>query len=162
MKNLLVEYEGGGYDGCFWQYNYFMFDENGRFVNLFSTGYKGIDNEDQARRVIADYVAYIKAQKDRDNDEYGYHRHYKSERTTIVNLNNPHSILQWTNNTNGGNLQMLVDKDELLREKLICNCYECGETYPVWAMYLDPNDCQSRDLYCEFCNISDFWEDEEE
>lgn len=40
-KNTLVKYEGGGYDGCIWEYNYCYFDQNGTFHNMASTGVFG-------------------------------------------------------------------------------------------------------------------------
>jgi hypothetical protein len=47
-KNLLVQYKGGGYDGCFWEWNYFLFDANGKFHNLVSSGYNGITEKSKA------------------------------------------------------------------------------------------------------------------
>lgn len=40
-KNTLVMYEGGGYDGCFYELNYAYIDEDGGFHDIFSSGYKG-------------------------------------------------------------------------------------------------------------------------
>lgn len=27
--NILVQYQGGGYDGCIWEWNYFYIDKQG-------------------------------------------------------------------------------------------------------------------------------------
>ena len=51
-KNLLVAYEGGGYDGCIWEWNYFLFDSNGKFHNIYSSGSMGIKTEDEAVSII--------------------------------------------------------------------------------------------------------------
>jgi hypothetical protein len=51
-KMLLVQYKGGGWDGCFWEWNYFYFDSKGKFHNLASSGWKGIKNEQEARDMI--------------------------------------------------------------------------------------------------------------
>lgn len=41
-KNKVVCYKGGGYDGCFWEYNFAYTDKNGEFHDVFSSGYKAI------------------------------------------------------------------------------------------------------------------------
>lgn len=53
MKNTLVQYKGGGYDGCFWEWNFFMFDSKGTFHNILSTGYKGIKTEPDALNLLS-------------------------------------------------------------------------------------------------------------
>lgn len=51
-KNLLVQYQGGGYSGCYWEWNFFVFDKDGGFYNVISTGQNGIKNEQQALDII--------------------------------------------------------------------------------------------------------------
>jgi hypothetical protein len=41
--NTLVSYEGGGYDGCMWEWNYAYIGKDGVFHNLASTGIHGCD-----------------------------------------------------------------------------------------------------------------------
>lgn len=41
-RNTVVAYQGGGYDGCFWEWNYAFIDKDGNFHDIFSSGYKGI------------------------------------------------------------------------------------------------------------------------
>ena len=43
-KNSVVCYKGGGYDGCFWEYNFAYIDGEGNFHDIFSSGYKGAKN----------------------------------------------------------------------------------------------------------------------
>lgn len=43
-KNILVQYDGGGYDGCIWEYNYFYIDKQGTFENIAASGTGGITN----------------------------------------------------------------------------------------------------------------------
>ncbi len=40
--NILVQYDGGGYDGCIWEYNYFYIDKQGTFENIAASGTGGI------------------------------------------------------------------------------------------------------------------------
>jgi predicted RNA-binding Zn-ribbon protein involved in translation (DUF1610 family) len=51
-RNILVQYQGGGYDGCHWEWNFFFFDGRGKFHNLFSSGNYGIKTKEEALKVI--------------------------------------------------------------------------------------------------------------
>ena len=42
-NSTLVMYEGGGYDGCIYEWNYAFIDNDGCFHDIASTGYKGCD-----------------------------------------------------------------------------------------------------------------------
>lgn len=44
-ENILVQYRGGGYDGCFWEWNYFYIDKDGNFHDIQSSGRAGIRNK---------------------------------------------------------------------------------------------------------------------
>lgn len=37
-KNVLVQYRGGGYEGCFWEMNYALFDGDGKYIDVYSSG----------------------------------------------------------------------------------------------------------------------------
>jgi hypothetical protein len=45
--NTIVQYKGGGYDGCFWERNYAYFDTEGNFHCIVSTGRNGCDTEEE-------------------------------------------------------------------------------------------------------------------
>lgn len=40
--NILVQYKGGGYDGCIWEWNFFFIDKQGTFHNIAASGTGGI------------------------------------------------------------------------------------------------------------------------
>lgn len=42
--NILVQYRGGEYNGCSWEWNYFYIDKQGEFHNIFSSGSAGIED----------------------------------------------------------------------------------------------------------------------
>ena len=44
--NTIVQYHGGGYDGCIWEMNYAYFDAEGKFHNIVATGRKGCEIEE--------------------------------------------------------------------------------------------------------------------
>jgi len=54
MKNVLVQYSGGGYEGCFWEWNFFAYDVNGNFHNVFSSGRNGVTNAVDADIYLSD------------------------------------------------------------------------------------------------------------
>jgi hypothetical protein len=58
MKNFLIQYKGGGYDGCIWEWNFFLYDNEGKFHNLMSTGSLGIKDEAQALKVVNNSYPY--------------------------------------------------------------------------------------------------------
>ena len=58
FKNLLVAYQGGGYDGCIWEWNFFYWDPGGKWHNLYSSGCGGVICEEKA----------IERYKDEDED----------------------------------------------------------------------------------------------
>lgn len=51
-KDVLVAYHGGGYDGCFWEWNYFSYDSFGVFHNIFTSGHMGIKTEAEAEVLL--------------------------------------------------------------------------------------------------------------
>lgn len=53
LSNVLFQYKGGGYDGCMWEWNFFAFDKNGKFLNIFTSGYKGVKSAEEAIGVLA-------------------------------------------------------------------------------------------------------------
>ena len=52
MRNVLVQYSGGGYDGNFWEWNFFFLDKDGNFQNVYSSGINGIETMEQAQALL--------------------------------------------------------------------------------------------------------------
>ena len=52
--NILVQYDGGGYDGCIWEWNFFYIDADGTFHDIASSGVGGIDNLKDAEQLLKD------------------------------------------------------------------------------------------------------------
>ena len=47
LRNVLVQYKGGGYDGCMWEWNYAYFDKDGKFHSIWHSGHSGCDSEEK-------------------------------------------------------------------------------------------------------------------
>ena len=149
MKNILVEYKGGGFDGCFWQWNYFMWDNDGDFINLHSTGYKGVKNETEANELLA------------DTD------HYEYDAITQLDLTDKTAVQEFIAAGNATLMQMLAEKDEELAAVFLAPCDDCGTIHPVIEMHAGGYSgdgglaISAKDLVCEDCyykeESSDFY-----
>ena len=112
--NTVVQYKGGGYDGCFWEWNYAYFDGEGNFHNVVATGRKGCETEEEllnyleiADGVHQEFDLY-------ELDEEGEVERFGRE-TPISHLL---TVAKW-----------LVEKN--IDVKLTVVCEECGETVQV-------------------------------
>ena len=52
--NKLYDWEGGGYDGCFWEYNQGAVDDEGHWHPIYSSGADGLDQDDWYKRKVGD------------------------------------------------------------------------------------------------------------
>lgn len=48
MRDKLLYYQGGGYSGCIWEWNFCFWDSDGQWHNLFSSGCGGLKTETEA------------------------------------------------------------------------------------------------------------------
>jgi hypothetical protein len=106
-KDILVSYQGGGYDGCFWEWNYFIFDSDGQFHDVGSSGYKAITEVADALELLSNLT------KD----------------TYITDLNDHDSILTFSRDTNEGHVIRVTQKvnDLYGEDKMFFECDCCKE-----------------------------------
>lgn len=55
-NNILVQYQGGRYTGCYWEWNFFYIDSDGKFEDIFSSGDYGIRSIEQAKRLFEEAI----------------------------------------------------------------------------------------------------------
>ena len=159
MKNTLVQYQGGGYDGCIWEWNYYFLDANNLFHDIFSSGHAGITTKGQAEELLeSDNTFYTyDLTDDKAIEEF-------ARECNVVNVT---SILQWFEDNPQDGIEFFVlcsecgnrqtDLSELSLEewhgcggiqstadKLICSecrsigsCTYCGEYFGEEAEELD-------------------------
>ena len=72
--NTLVQYKGGGYEGCFWEWNYAFITPDSEFVNLGCSGSAGCDTLEK----LEDYF-----KRKRDGDFYLYDLSDKKSLTEV-------------------------------------------------------------------------------
>lgn len=133
--NILVQYDGGGYNGCFWEWNFFYIDPDGKFENIFSSGRGGIETQEAANDLVEN------KKNDFSNKVYIYHLDNKSELkefATETHITLVEFIVRWFNEYNVPDVQpfaicngcgnKLEEADEIRCESGTILCYEC------WSM----------------------------
>lgn len=56
--NTLIKYQGGGYDGCFWEWNYAFIDEDGDYLSIFHSGCNGCPTKQEMIEFIENTDVY--------------------------------------------------------------------------------------------------------
>lgn len=113
--NQLVMYEGGGYDGCFYEWNYAFFDENSKFHCIAATGINGCKTEEQLLKRL------------------------EQTRHDIYDFNNPEEIARFGKEAPISHLMGTADWFHTNYPNIVltCVCEECKETVPVTKIVSD-------------------------
>jgi hypothetical protein len=109
----LYQYKGGCYDGCFWEWNFFMI-HNRKFINLFSSGLHGVDTKEKVQNIIEN--------SEHDNDIYVY------------DLRRKNDIKDFEQSNSSNNVGFICDKVNtiLKKEIMFFHCSYCGKkVYPI-------------------------------
>lgn len=117
--NTLVQYKGGGYEGCFWEWNYAFIDNNGKFNCIVATGYSGCKTEEELQKILEKDGTYL---YDFNADE-GI-----KEFCVESNVDHVIGVAKWLKENN-------VDIT------LVTVCDECGESATVL-------DCEAEGISC--------------
>lgn len=134
-KNTIVQYKGGGYDGCIEEWNYAWIDFDGEFHDIYSSGVFGCNTLTKLQ------AAY--KERPRDFDLYPLDKEGEPERfgreTPLTHLL--------------GVARFLVQ----FHQTIPCKCDDCGETFDADEMIgVDPKgiggaESQYRGVVCENC-----------
>lgn len=110
MRNILVQYRGGGYSGNFWEWNFFWIDKQGQFHNIFSSGREGIETKERAFELL-------------EQDESS---------TYVYHLDNPDDLRVFATKTHSTLVVMVVqyfreNENNLTSDEYpYCVCEVCG------------------------------------
>ena len=129
MKNLLVMYKGGGYSGCYWEWNFCFWDDNGEWHDLYSSGRDGIDT----------YIAMFMALAE-DDGCINY----------VVNLTNEKDIAYWAKEFNAYLVLVIANiLNDDYDYSIELPCKECGNlSEPEDMQYVDECTLVCDDCYC--------------
>jgi len=171
--NILVQYQGGGYGGCFWEWNYFYIDKTGTFHDISSSGRAGIDNKQDAVELI----------KQDESSTYIYDLNNEQDIETFSSESHPvhvFGVLQWFNDCNDAEIEFFAvcsackeqisNCDDIRIEGNLLLCYECYsigecpccESYvgDIEIVKVNPNEHYGYDYICTDCK--EYHDDERE
>jgi len=156
LKSKLLMYEGGGYDGCIYEWNMCVWDKNGMWYDIYSSGKGGADTEEKAKNAL---------------DGTGYYDTGWDPNCDLVDLTDEKQVEEWqktyhasivvgiVNILNGNNFTYFIKhpsghRPELDME-LFARCADCDERTeePIGA---DPRGqggivIANETIYCEDC-----------
>jgi len=162
-RNLLVAYHGGGYPGCFWEWNAFWLTPYGSFLDIYSSGRNGIDNIEDAKILMA--------QKEHLIDRGAYEEvstviadaeevvKFMNEQPASLAVNIIHAINEWCHKRR---MRSKVAWKCEICEDVRAGCDAHGEAYQGMggiayaATKVVCQDCESSHS-CYYCG--EFWED---
>lgn len=125
-NNVLVQYKGGGYDGCWWEWNFAAMID-GEFVDIFSSGYKGCDTQEKLEHFMED------AKKDKYD--------YNSSDYYIYKI--PYDLEGFANDVNAGLVMGVANKLAEFDIFLEAKCAQCGEVFPVHEEFMTTGNYKS-------------------
>lgn len=131
MKNKLLYYQGGGYAGCIWEWNFCFWDGNGVWHNLFASGCDGTETEQQALE-IAETLKFS---------------------AELVDLTDAERFKRFQRDNNAGLVLGIANElNENYNYALEVVCTICGRSFP--ADYDEPNTAMDnyRIICCECLN----------
>ncbi len=128
--NILVQYDGGGYDGCIWEWNFFYIDKTGGFHDIYSSGSGGIGSS---------FAAALLVENDGNNFSSRVFVYYLDNETELrdfaveTNCHLVKSVVKWFNDYNVPDVEPACDRSDC-RYYLLYNlsyvrekCSECLE-----------------------------------
>jgi len=140
IPTKLVQYKGGGYDGCFWEWNYAVIFDNEwqtQFIDIFSSGRNGIKNLDD----MLDHL----------NNDSGYY---------LYNLDQK-GLKTFANESNAGHvLGVARFLYENLGIELYADCTMCENEFLAYDGILEGFEgcggieIQATELICPDCQVN--------
>lgn len=120
-KNTLWQYHGGGYDGCIWEWNFFIIDSEGKFKSLYASGRDGITNRD-----LDSPTELVEWLNEFTNESHVYHYDLDSRKdcTEFITENNEQNVF---------NTFTQLEKITTEYTKWYIECSKCGISH-------DPDD----------------------
>lgn len=143
---ILVWYDGGGYDGCHFEANFYLVDSIKRptvFQDIFSSGCSGIMNLDELRRKSPEIRDTYDLRKDKEWERF-------NESFSVE----PHHIVMVAN-------WLLSNREDLYRK---VRCTNCGEYFDIDEVFLagfhgdGGIGLLASVCTCESCDIKDAWD----
>ncbi len=140
--NILIQYDGGGYDGNIWEWNYFYIDKDSKFHDIASSGSGGITTKLAAMLLIENNGNSF------SNKVYVYALDSEEDMKTFATESNAHhvkNVIRWFDDYNDPNAEPFAICSEC--ETKISSAYDImGEADDIVC-----SDCYCSGQ-CECCN----------
>ena len=124
QNNTIYQYQGGGYSGCFWEWNFFFIDKDGIFHDIFSSGRAGITDIESAKNIDDTgtfYTYCIDSEKDLDELANETHSQLVSGLVTWFADNQNNEVYAICHECQ----EKLYDFDEATIDGDDIRCYDC-------------------------------------
>lgn len=158
--DILVIYQGGGYDGCIWEYNAFIIKDN-KFYDIISSGSMGIEKSEQIERELKDNTYDIYLLSDIDKFISDYNKYIAYNVVKVINdLNLDYIEFPCSDcNTLHDINEITFFESDYRREKPICSecyclntCGYCGSEVTIDEQINIINNDYNIEIYgCEYC-----------
>jgi len=147
FKNVVIQYKGGGYDGCFWEWNFCYFDDNGIFHDIVSSGWLGAPTVKKFNERFEEFE---------DDDYYVY------------GLDKPNEVKDFTDNALPEHVKGVARFLKYYGIELKVKCDVCGFDFPASTIEFDGyhgvggiavqmDGCLCSDCY--YANVCDMCEE---
>lgn len=132
MKNQLLYYKGGGYDGCIWEWNFCFWDADGIWHDLYSSGCDGATTEAEAKKIIENRMDDLDAE--------------------LVDLTNKERFLKFQKDNNASLvLQIAQELNGNYNYDIELECSECGCSFQANRSECDAA-IDNENIVCYKCN----------
>jgi len=127
LKNVLMVYSGGGMDGCIWEVNLCLWDKEGQWHDVYSSGYSGLKTQEKAEE------EYQWSKDHEDSDEYR-----DSKVMHIIDLDKEDDFNQLQNYETvmlEALLRMVNEKLAMLNQPMVAwfECSMCNKKHYPWS-----------------------------
>ena len=115
IKNdCLIEYQGGGYDGCFWEWNYAYIDFKGDFVSIWNSGINGCTS-----------LSEIKEYMENSDEFYIYDLSDERDLEEFAKESSEHNVFRVSN---------WFDENRENGSPIVMTCAECKKKFTTSEM----------------------------
>lgn len=156
LRHTLVQYHGGGYDGCFWEWNFFYIDADGEFHCIEATGHAGCDTAEKADAMLA-YEINASLEDYDGPPIYTYDVMVVEDIESFANESNAvHvlGVLSWFNQYNDPDIEFFAIctecNENIFEDGILEDYHGCGGL-AITADALLCSDCHSTGQ-CYVCN----------
>lgn len=128
LREVVIQYKGGGYSGCFWEWNFFLVDHEGVTWDIHSSGRDGLDT---------DYKREDFLENPPDDDVFVYRIHEKADVDELNRENTAENVVCIVDQVNCIYDEILQKGRPLWVECDKCQHHEKGSDQPMLPYHIE-------------------------